>query len=52
VLEKGGVDCSASQGFHHAHYGDGTEDCLAHLGLAAQIINITRNQIGAKLHSA
>jgi acetoin utilization deacetylase AcuC-like enzyme len=35
-----------------AHYGDGTEDCLQHLGLAAQITNITRNQIGAKAHSA
>ena len=87
VLEKGGVACSASQGFHHAHfsngygyctfnglviaarkalayvehvlimdgdahYGDGTEDCLQHLGLAPQITNVTRNQIGAKQHSA
>jgi hypothetical protein len=34
------------------NHGYGTEDCLQHLGLAAQITNITRNQIGAKAHSA
>jgi acetoin utilization deacetylase AcuC-like enzyme len=28
VLEKGGVACSASQGFHHAHHGAGWPDAL------------------------